>query len=225
MNKIKILGLAALMTVSFYGGKMFVSYAGAGDPGTNEDPIVSESYMKQELGKIQSEVNKLKNEIADLKKDINNGSSSGGGSSSSGGSNTSKPESSLGTATVTTEVLNVRSGAGTSYSKVGELRRGTKVTLLEKKGSWYKVKTSSITGWVSGDYLSINGSSSSSSLGTATVTASVLNIRDGASTSAKKIGEVAKGAKVTVLEKKTGWWKIKIGSITGWASSDYLKMN
>ena len=216
MNKIKILGLAALMTVSFYGGKMFVSYAGAGDPGTSDDPIVSESYMKQELGKMQSEINKLKNEIADLK------DNAGSGSSSSGSSNTSKPESSLGTATVTTEVLNVRSGAGTSYSKIGELRRGTKVTLLEKKGSWYKVKTSSITGWVTGDYLSVSGSSS---LGTATVTASVLNIRDGASTSAKKIGEVAKGAKVTVLEKKTGWWKIKIGSITGWASSDYLKMN
>lgn len=219
MNKIKILGLAALMTVSFYGGKMFVSYAGAGDPGTSDDPIVSESYMKQELGKMQSEINKLKNEIADLK------DNAGSGSSSSDSSNTSKPESSLGTATVTTEVLNVRSGAGTSYSKIGELRRGTKVTLLEKKGSWYKVKTSSITGWVTGDYLSVSGSSSSSSLGTATVTASVLNIRDGASTSAKKIGEVAKGAKVTVLEKKTGWWKIKIGSITGWASSDYLKMN
>ena len=35
--------------------------------------------------------------------------------------------------------LNVRSGAGTSYPVVEKLANGTKVTLLETSGTWYKI--------------------------------------------------------------------------------------
>ena len=47
----------------------------------------------------------------------NSGSTSGGSSSSDSTSTTKK------TGTVTTDVLNVRSGAGTSYSKIGTLKK------------------------------------------------------------------------------------------------------
>ena len=51
--------------------------------------------------------------------------------------------------------LNVRSGAGTSYSVITKLSKGTVVDVIESASNgWKKIKTSSgTTGWVSGDYL------------------------------------------------------------------------
>ena len=49
--------------------------------------------------------------------------------------------------------LNVRSGAGTSYSAIGSLSKGTAVSVSETNGNWSKI-TSPISGWVSSDYLS-----------------------------------------------------------------------
>ena len=58
-------------------------------------------------------------------------------------------------ATVTATSLNVRSGAGTSYSVITKLSKGTVVDVLESASNgWKKVKTSNGTiGWVSGSYL------------------------------------------------------------------------
>ena len=123
--------------------------------------------------------------------------------------NTSEPEKNLGTAT-TTDVLNLRKGAGTSYGIVTTLAKGTKVTILEKTSkTWYKVKTSSNkTGYVSVEYLKVDSNNSSSgntsepekNLGTATTT-DVLNLRKGAGTSYGIVTTLAKGTKVTILEK------------------------
>ncbi len=57
---------------------------------------------------------------------------------------------------VNTSVLNVRSGAGTDYDRVGKLSGGTVVTVLSEAGDgWYQVSTDSLTGYVSGEYLTV----------------------------------------------------------------------
>ena len=58
-------------------------------------------------------------------------------------------------ATVTADSLNVRKGAGTSYSVITKLSKGTVVDVLESASNgWKKIKTSNGTiGWVSGSYL------------------------------------------------------------------------
>ena len=68
---------------------------------------------------------------------------------------TSQPSTSTTKATVTATSLNVRSGAGTSYSVITKLPKGTVVDVLESASNgWKKVKTSNGTiGWVSGSYL------------------------------------------------------------------------
>lgn len=51
--------------------------------------------------------------------------------------------------------LNVRSGAGTSYSKVGTLSKGEKVLILSTSGSWSRVLYHGTkTGYVSSQYVS-----------------------------------------------------------------------
>lgn len=71
------------------------------------------------------------------------------------------------TATVATQStsLNVRSGAGTSYSKTGSLSKGETVIVLSTSGGWSRVLYHGTkTGYVSAQYLSLNASYSAVSL-------------------------------------------------------------
>lgn len=232
MKNLKMLALTTVVGTSFVAGQIFAPTAGTAQPGSIDDPAVSESLLNQELGKLKKEITSLKSTITTLESEVkklsSNSGSSGSGSSGSGSSSSST--SSIGTAVVTATSLNVRSGAGTSYSKVGEIAKGTKVTLLEKSGSWYKIKYGTLTGWVSGDYLNValNSSSSggsSSTTKTGTVTANSLNVRSGAGTNYSKVGALSKGTTVTILSTSGSWYKIKSGSITGWVSTEYIKVN
>lgn len=73
-------------------------------------------------------------------------------------------------ATVTATSLNVRSGAGTSYSIISKVHKGDTVNIVGSSNGWYKIELSSgKTGWVSSDYVSI-GSSSGSSNGSSSAT-------------------------------------------------------
>ena len=137
---------------------------------------------------------------------------------------------------VNATVLNVRSGAGTSYSVVTKIKKGDKVTILDNKSGWYKIKTATNkTGWVSGDYIKLNYSSqndkpskpSASKKETGVVVnATVLNVRSGASTKYAVVTKVKKNDTVEILEKKSGWYKVKVsnGKI-GWVKGDYIKIN
>ena len=58
-------------------------------------------------------------------------------------------------AAVNASALNVRSGAGTSYARVGSLSRGEVVLKLKTSGSWTRILYHGTkTGWVSSQYLS-----------------------------------------------------------------------
>ena len=50
--------------------------------------------------------------------------------------------------------LNLRTGPGTGYAIVREMYNGQTVRILERKGSWVRVRHSSgATGWASAKYL------------------------------------------------------------------------
>ena len=62
--------------------------------------------------------------------------------------------------------LNVRSGPGTSYDRLGSLNDGAVVDITGVDSGWYKISFSGSTGYVSGDYLAPctdSGSTSASS--------------------------------------------------------------
>lgn len=61
---------------------------------------------------------------------------------------------------VNTELLNVRSGAGTEYDVVGQVRLNEKVLEISKTGNWSEIKTENFQGYVSSKYISTtNGKS------------------------------------------------------------------
>ena len=77
--------------------------------------------------------------------------------------------------------VNVRSGPGTSYAKLGQLYKGTIVPKLGTSGSWTKIVFNSQTAYVSSKYLKASsytgdtGSSGSSSGGSSTSTGGTFN--------------------------------------------------
>jgi stage II sporulation protein D len=139
----------------------------------------------------------------------------------------------IGKGTVVASLLNVRSGAGTNYRRIGALSRNAQVDVLEKVGSWYKIKYSNTTGYVHGDYLKLSsgGSGGSSSRGdenqgkTGIVTASGLNVRSGAGTNFKRIGFLNRNSQVSILGQTGSWYRIKYGNTTGYVHSDYIKVS
>lgn len=154
---------------------------------------------------------------------------------SSGTPSTGSSASSLTAAT--TDNLNLRSGAGMSYSILLTLNRGASVTVLDNSNAtWVKVRTSSgKTGYCSKQYLKItsggtggstNPSGNSGSSAAAGVTTDYLNLRQGAGTNTKVILILSKGVTVTVLDNSNpSWVKVRTSSgKEGYVSRDYLKI-
>ena len=168
----------------------------------------------------------------------NSGSTDSGNSNNGSNSNNNGNSSSTTTQSGTIKVnggLNVRSGAGTSYSVIGSLNNGAKVEIVETSGNWYKIKYGSGYGYVSKDYVTVssnsnsgsnNGSSSSTTTQSGTVKANGgLNVRSGAGTSYSVIGSLNNGAQVEIVETSGSWYKIKYGSGQGYVSKDYVTIN
>jgi hypothetical protein len=59
------------------------------------------------------------------------------------------------TAVVTASVLNVRPTPSTERASVARLDRGAKVEILERAGSWYKIRQGALEGFVHGDFVRI----------------------------------------------------------------------
>lgn len=60
------------------------------------------------------------------------------------------------TGTVTADVLNVRSGPGTSYGSVGTLYQNQEVTILNETNGWGQIERGTLKGYVSMAYISKN---------------------------------------------------------------------
>ena len=58
--------------------------------------------------------------------------------------------------------LNVRSGAGSNYKKIGSLTKGTKVSVISESKGWSKIKYNGKNGYVSSKYLKKVSQNSSS---------------------------------------------------------------
>ncbi len=72
------------------------------------------------------------------------------------------------TGSCTADVLNVRSGAGTSYSKTGTVSYGDSLTILSETtdpsgAKWYKISCGNVTGYVSAAYVQLTSSGSQDS--------------------------------------------------------------
>lgn len=113
--------------------------------------------------------------------------------------------------------LNVRKGAGTKYSIIRTIKKGTKVNVYEISGSWARIGTNE---WCSNKYLSKTKPSSYPTKKVYNCTS--LNVRKGAGTKYNIVRTIKKGTKVTIYKTSGSWSKIS-SSKDEWCSSKYLK--
>lgn len=123
--------------------------------------------------------------------------------------------------TVTSESgLNLRSEANTSASILSVLPYGTQVDVVSTSadGTWHQVTYLGVTGYVSGDYLSVAAEKVYGQ-----VVTDVLNIRTGPGTDYAVCGSLNNGTVVEVLETIGGiggWYRIA----NGYVSTDYVAL-
>lgn len=113
--------------------------------------------------------------------------------------------------------VDLRSGPGSDYSKIGEAKKGTTLEVVGQKDGWYKLKYWKIYGWATGEYLSIKGSSKDKAV---IVKAQSVNIRSGPGTTYSRVGGANKGQQFSVSKEKSGWFEVNLGDgKKGWISS------
>ncbi|WP_416828614.1 SH3 domain-containing protein [Ectobacillus polymachus] len=122
------------------------------------------------------------------------------------------------TGTVNATYLNVRTGPGTSYDRLGALPNQTKISIIGESGNWYKISYNSRDAYVSKDFVTVSSSSSSKQK----VTADALRVRSEANTSSSIIGILSSGEEVTVEAENNGWCKITYNNQTAYVSKAYL---
>ena len=80
----------------------------------------------------------------------------------SGSDNSTEVRPTIQNKKVTSNTLNVRSGPGTSYTKIGVLYKGNVVKGISEKNGWIEINYNNQTGYISSDYV-VNTSESESS--------------------------------------------------------------
>ncbi|MDZ4468325.1 enterotoxin EntFM [Bacillus cereus] len=127
--------------------------------------------------------------------------------------------------TVTADVLNVRSGAGTGHNVISKVKSGQVLQVVGQENGWFKVNVNGQTGYVSGDFVTTGGKTGTTvqqGTGTYTVNVSSLNVRTGPSTSHTVLGSVNKGKTVQVVGEVQDWFKINFNGGTGYVSKDFV---
>lgn len=126
--------------------------------------------------------------------------------------------------TVTADVLHVRAGSSTSHDIISRVYNGQSLNVIGEENGWFKINHNGKTGYVSGEFVSKNGATNSnvSTGGNNKVTADVLRVRTGPSTSSSVSGRVYEGQTLNVIGEENGWVKIKHNGQIGYVSGQFV---
>lgn len=121
--------------------------------------------------------------------------------------------------------VNVRSGPGTGYVKIGTAPKGATYTVTGQAGSYYRINYNGRTGYVYSRYLSVSTAQpTDSQVGKIVNCRSFVNVRSGPSVGYIKIGTAPKGATYTVTGKVGSYYKIDYNGRTGYVYASYLSI-
>jgi predicted phage tail component-like protein len=118
---------------------------------------------------------------------------------------------------VANPTLNIRSGRGTSYKKLGSIPYGKTVTVTDISGGWGKVTYNGITGYI---YMTYTQKVSISNYNYRTT--ANLNMRSGRSTKYKILITIPKGTSLNITDISGSWGKTTYGGKTGYVYMSYV---
>ena len=145
------------------------------------------------------------------------------------GSVAGSPYSKLAMANVE-EAVNVRADASESATLLGKLYSGCGGEILDQKGTWTKIKTGNLTGWVRNDYLLFGEQAKKladeSVTKTATSIADTLRVRKEPSENASVYSLLARGDEIAAVEELGDWVSVEYADGTlAYVSSQYVTIS
>lgn len=130
-------------------------------------------------------------------------------------------------AIVVTADVNIRSGPGTDYAKVGEAKVGASLTPLGRSsdGKWYHISYNGTEGYVNRNLISVqNYAEVAARSGTLTVERDV-NLRSGPGTGYAVLGTGSTGDSFTLTgQSDNGWYRIDYDGQTAYLAGDYASV-
>ena len=132
------------------------------------------------------------------------------------------------------DVANIRSGPGLNHESYGTRKKGTKVTVVGRRGEWIKVKTPGGFGWIHWELLTDHiptGQKLAAAAGIPTagggddrawIKADNARVRAKPSLDAKIYGTRPIGTEVQVLGRQGDWARVKTPGGVGWIHTDLL---
>ena len=122
----------------------------------------------------------------------------------------------------------VRKSASTGCKAIGKLHRGSAGTILGKKGSWVKISSGSLKGYVKKEYLATGADAEKLAEKYGTKYAvlkkgtSVLNVREEKNTSSDIVTQLPEGKRYTVKSENADWCKVKVKGKSGYVAKEYV---
>ncbi|MGM9929155.1 MAG: SH3 domain-containing protein [Bacillus sp. (in: firmicutes)] len=118
--------------------------------------------------------------------------------------------------------LNVRSEASGESERLGSLKKGTQVKILQEKYGWYYIQAGTTLGWVSKVYVSMDSDIDNQATSDLYVNATSLRVRSEPSLTATILGSLSANEQVTVLSAEGDWAQIEFNGSEAWVASSYL---
>ncbi|MBQ2854748.1 MAG: SH3 domain-containing protein [Oscillospiraceae bacterium] len=127
--------------------------------------------------------------------------------------------------------LNVRSGAGLGYGKIGALSKGTRVTVYEQATAdgmiWGRINYSNGSGWICMSYISVESTSTTGKgvMGTIARCFAAVNVRSAPGTGNALVNKINVGTRVEVFETKDYNGQLWGRVAQGWICMDYVLLD
>ncbi|MDO4942117.1 MAG: SH3 domain-containing protein [Lachnospiraceae bacterium] len=125
--------------------------------------------------------------------------------------------------------LNIRKSASEDAEIIGKMEQGNMAEVIEKGDSWSKIKSGSVTGYASNDYLvfgsDIESYAEKHITQTAKVEAETLRVRESADTDSNIITLADEDDQLKVKSTdKEGWVKVSTSEGKGYVSEDFVEV-
>lgn len=113
---------------------------------------------------------------------------------------------------------NVRSDNSANAPVISKFPLGQKITIIDSKDGWYKIKLSSGNdGWINSSLVNLKTSSE-----TAVINADKVNLRESMSLDSRSMGFLSEGSEVRIISKAGDWIKVNINDIEGYVNSSHI---
>ncbi len=125
---------------------------------------------------------------------------------------------------ITADSVHLRNAPSLSADILGKIKKGASAEIIKEENGWTNIQYQGKSYWISSQYITKKGSSTSAEQLNVEITASSLNVRSSAKIGSTVIGTVKKGNTYEVVSQNDRWYQIKLeDGQKGWIAAWYAR--